>query len=369
MGLDMKYDTILVIDDDVSSRQILTEIFRDKYKILEACNGREGIELLRTNAHSIAVVLLDNMMPVMNGFQMLEKLGERKLLTKIPFIMITSEDSPESEKMGYEHGVMSYIKKPYQSDVVRQVVENVVDLFQYKMLLEVTVKSQTEKLKKQNQILRLQAKRMKYMNEILVDSMSNLVEFRNLESKQHIKRTRLLSVCLGTSVMKLYPEYALTAEKLEMIGWASSLHDIGKIVIPDSILLKPGKLTADEYEVIKSHTTKGAEIIEKIIHIQDKDFYDYTYDIARHHHEKYDGSGYPDELKGENISIAAQIVSLVDVYDALTSKRVYKAAYDTEKAYQIIVNGQSGAFSSKLVQAFIEVRTDMESIVNKYNSD
>lgn len=119
MGLDMKYDTILVIDDDVSSRQILTEIFRDKYKILEACNGREGIELLRTNAHSIAVVLLDNMMPVMNGFQMLEKLGERKLLTKIPFIMITSEDSPESEKMGYEHGVMSYIKKPYQSDVVR----------------------------------------------------------------------------------------------------------------------------------------------------------------------------------------------------------------------------------------------------------
>ncbi len=365
----MKYDSILIIDDDAASRQILAEIFHDKYKILEACNGKEGIELLKMNTHSIAVVLLDNMMPVMNGFQVLERLGERKLLTKIPFIMITSEGSVESEKMGYEHGVMSYIKKPFQPDVVRQVVENVVDLFQYKILLEVTVKSQTEKLKKQNQILRLQAKRMKYMNEILVDSMSNLVEFRNLESKQHIKRIRLLSVCLGTSVMKLYPEYGLTPEKLEAIGWASSLHDIGKIVIPDYILLKPGKLTEDEYEVIKSHTTKGAEIIEKIIHIQDKKFYDYTYDIARHHHEKYDGNGYPDGLKGDNISIAAQIVSLVDIYDALTSKRVYKAAYDTEKAYQIILNGQGNAFSSKLVQAFTEVRTGMETIIQKYNSD
>ena len=150
MGQTMKYDTILIIDDDVASRKILAEIFQDKYKILEACNGKEGIELLRANAYSIAVVLLDNMMPVMNGFQVLERLGERKLLTKIPFIMITGEDSPESEKMGYEHGVMSYIKKPYQPDVVKQVVENVVDLFQYKMLLEVTVKSQTEKLKKQN---------------------------------------------------------------------------------------------------------------------------------------------------------------------------------------------------------------------------
>ena len=154
-----------------------------------------------------------------------------------------------------------------------------------------------------------------------------------------------------------------------MIGWASSLHDIGKIVVPDNIILKAGKLTEDEYEVIKSHTTKGAEIIQKVIHIDNKMFCDYAYDIARHHHEKYDGNGYPDGLKGEEISIAAQIVSLVDVYDALTSKRVYKAAYKTDKAYQMIVNGQSGVFSSKLLKAFTEARKDFEIIVTKYCDD
>lgn len=167
--------------------------------------------------------------------------------------------------------------------------------------------------------------------------------------------------------MKLYPEYGLTEEQLETIGWASSLHDIGKIVIPDNIILKSGKLNEDEYEVIKSHTTKGAEIIEKVIHIDNKLFCEYAIDIARHHHEKYDGHGYPDGLKGDEISIAAQIVALVDVYDALTSKRVYKAAYNTEKAYQIIINGQSGSFSSKLLQAFTEVRKEFEIIVTKYS--
>lgn len=169
--------------------------------------------------------------------------------------------------------------------------------------------------------------------------------------------------------MELYPEYELTEEKLDIIEWASSLHDIGKIVIPDNIILKAGKLTVDEYEVIKSHTTKGAEIIEKQLHLDNELLCEYAYDIARHHHEKYDGNGYPDGLKGEEITIAAQIVSLVDVYDALTSKRVYKAAYGTDKAYQMIINGQSGAFSSKLLKAFTEVREEFEAIVEKYKDE
>ena len=203
----------------------------------------------------------------------------------------------------------------------------------------------------------------------MIDSLSNIVEFRNMESKRHIKRIREYSMCLGKSVMKLYPEYELTPEKLVQIGWASSLHDIGKIAIPDSIILKPAKLTPDEFEVIKSHTTMGAEIIQHRVHLNDRAIYDYAYDIARHHHEKHDGKGYPDGLKGDDISIAAQIVSLVDVYDALTSKRVYKMAYESDKAYHMILNGHSGTFSPKLLKAFTEVKSSFENLLAMYRDE
>ena len=212
-------------------------------------------------------------------------------------------------------------------------------------------------------------KKLNHVNEILIDSLSNIVEFRNMESKQHIKRIREYALCLGKSIMKLYPEYDLTPEKLVQIGWASSMHDIGKIAIPDSIILKPAKLTQDEFELIKSHTTKGAEIIQQRVRLNDRAIFDYAYDIARHHHEKYDGNGYPDGLKGDEISIAAQIVSLVDVYDALTSKRVYKRAYEPDKAFQMILNGHSGVFSPKLLKAFTEVKPRFESLMEMYQDE
>lgn len=362
----MKRDTILIFEDNPIDRAILVELFQADYKILEAANGKEGIELLNKHFGSIAIVLLDNMMPVMGGFAVLEHLKEKNILSKIPFVMITAEDSPEVEKKGYEYGIVSYLKKPYQSEVVKQVVYNAAGWFQYKMQLELMVKKQNINIQKQNSILRQQARKLNQVNEILIDSLSNIVEFRNMEPKQHIKRIREYSMCLGNSVMRLYPEYELTSEKLVQIGWASALHDIGKIVIPDSIILKPGKLTPDEFELIKSHTTKGAEIIQQRIQLSDRTIFEYAYDIARHHHEKYDGKGYPDGLKGDEISIAAQIVSLVDVYDALTSKRVYKVAYETEKAYQMIINGHSGMFSPKLLKAFTEVKAEFEHLLTMY---
>lgn len=358
----MKRDTILIFEDNRIDREILVELFRQDFKILEATNGREGIALLKDHFASIAVVLLDNVMPVLDGFTVLENLKDKNILNKIPFIMITGETSPELERRGYEYGIVSYIKKPYQSDVVKQVVNNAIGWFQYKMQLEIMVK-------KQNMVLQQQTKKLNQVNEILVDSLSNIVEFRNMETKQHIKRIREYSICLGESVMKLYPEYELTQKKLEQIGWASSLHDIGKIAIPDTIILKPAKLTPDEFELIKSHTTKGAEIIQNRVRINDRALYDYAYDIARHHHEKYDGKGYPDGLKGDEISIAAQIVSLVDVYDALTSKRVYKIAYESDKAYQMILNGHSGAFSPKLLKAFTEVKQSFERLLDLYQDE
>lgn len=365
----MKRDTILIFEDNAIERGILAELFQSEYKILEAANGKEGIVMLSKNFASIAVVLLDNIMPVMGGFEVLDWLKGKKILDKIPFIMITGESSSQMGKKGYEYGIASYLKKPYQPEVVKQVVSNAIGWFQYKMDLESMVRKQNQSIQKQNDILKKQAEELSQVNEVIIDSLSNIVEFRNLESKQHIKRIREYSLCLGNSIMKLYPEYGLTREKLKRIGWASALHDIGKIAIPDSIILKPGKLTKDEFELIKSHTTKGAEIIQERVCLIDKELYDYAYDIARHHHEKYDGRGYPDGLKADEISIAAQIVSLVDVYDALTSKRVYKSAYDKNKVYQMIVNGHGGAFSPKLLKAFTEVKEGFENILALYHDE
>lgn len=365
----MKRDTILIFEDNTIEREILAELFRGEYKILEAENGKTGIDLLNSNFHSIAVVLIDNMMPVMDGFEVMKFLKEKNVMNKIPFIMITGQDSWEFEKRGYEYGIVSYIKKPYQAEVIKQVVSNAIGWFHYKMQLEVVVKKQNDNIQKQNDRLKKQAQKLSQLNEILIDSLSNIVEFRNLESKQHVKRVREFVQCLGRSIIKLYPEYELTPEKLDQISWASSLHDIGKIALPDNIILKSGRLTEDEFELIKSHTTKGEEIISQAIQLNDKNIFDYACDIARHHHEKYDGNGYPDGLKGDEISIAAQIVSLVDVYDALTSKRVYKAAYEPDRAYQMIINGHTGTFSPKLLKAFTEVRAEFEKLLVLYRDE
>lgn len=361
----MAQDTILILEDEEVSRKRLTEIFQGKYKIQAVVNERDGREILRTQAGVIAAVLVNIMIPARDGYKVLSLLHEKKYTSRIPFIMLTNDMTAELEKRGYEYGIVGAVKKPFYPEPVRLLVENMIEVFQYKLQLETMLKNQSEKLQRQNVLLKIMAEKQKHAMEMLTTSLSNIVEFRNLESEQHIRRIRELTMCLGTCVMKLYPEYKLTAETLDTIEWASSLHDIGKIVIPDNIILKAGKLTEDEYEVIKSHTTKGAEIIEKVLHLDNKEFCDYAYDIARHHHEKYDGNGYPDGLKGEEISIAAQIVSLVDAFDALTSKRIYKEAYSTDKAYQMIITGQSGVFSSKLLKAFSEVKGDLAGIVKK----
>ncbi len=368
-GGNMKRDTILIFEDNAIDREILVELFRSEYKILEAENGKEGIALLNSHFASIAIVLLDYKMPVMDGFEVLERLKSKNVLNRIPFVMVTGEESAELERKGYEYGIVSYIKKPYRHDVIKQVVSNAAGWFQYKMQLEMVVKKQNADIQKQNELLRQQTDKLGRMNEILIESLSNIVEFRNLESRQHVRRIRELSLCLGKSIMDLYPEYQLTPKQLDQISWASSLHDIGKIAIPENIILKPGKLTENEFELIKSHTTKGAEIIAQAVQINDKEIYDYACDIVRHHHEKYDGKGYPDGLKGDEISIAAQIVSLVDIYDALTSKRVYKAAYEPDKAYQMIINGHSGTFSPKLLKAFTEVKAEFERLIVLYRDE
>lgn len=232
-------------------------------------------------------------------------------------------------------------------------------------ILEEKVQAQTETLRKQYKVLQLQAERLHQSNEKIIDILGTVVEYRNLESGEHINRVKGFTKILAAKLMEEYPEYGLTPVSVDMISSASALHDIGKIAIPDHILLKPGRLTAEEFEYMKSHTTRGCDILKSIEGVWDDSYGKLSYEICRHHHERYDGKGYPDSLKGEEIPIAAQIVSVADVYDALVTERVYKSAYSKDEAFHMIINGECGMFSPKLLECFRHVRKDFEALADK----
>ena len=237
-----------------------------------------------------------------------------------------------------------FVHRPFDNRLVRKRVRNVVSLYQYQEELEQKVEKQTSVLRKQFRLLQQQAESLRRSKEKVIDILGTVVEYRNLESGEHIKRVKGYTRILAERLQQDYPEYELTQERIEVIVAASALHDVGKIAIPDSILLKPGKLTQEEFEYMKSHTTKGCEILNSIEDAWDEEYKKVSYVICRHHHERYDGKGYPDGLKGEDIPITAQIVSIADVYDALVNERVYKSAFSKEKAFQMIVTGECGVF-------------------------
>ncbi len=353
--------TIIIVDDSEINRDVLKEIFKDDYTILEADNGKAAIDQVVKSRAFLSAILLDINMPEMDGFDVLVEIGKVKLIDKIPVIMITSDTSTETERKCYEHGVVDVICKPFDSVIVKQKVSRSIELLMSKKRLEDQLGTQTRLLRAQFQQLQKQQKELKKNNAIIVEKICTIVEFRNLESGYHLRRIHDFVSILGKYVMKMYPEYGLTEYQLNIMADASAMHDIGKITIPDTILLKPGRLTRDEFEVIKSHTTRGCDIIRMLADIQDKEYFEYSYDICRHHHEKYDGNGYPDGLKGEEISLAAQLTGLADIYDALISERVYKAAYSMDKAFGMIVNGECGVFNPKIINCFREAKLEMNN--------
>lgn len=250
------------------------------------------------------------------------------------------------------------ISKPFVTQIIRQRVNNLVELYRNADDLEEIVKEQQKTLTEQR-------KKMEIFSDNLIDVISNIVEFRNLESGQHVKRVKGLTRIMANACMKLYPEKGLTCDKIDMIVRASALHDIGKISISDNILLKPGRLTDEEREIMMSHTTKGCDILKLTDIVQDDEQYKYSYDIVRHHHERHDGRGYPDGLKGDEIPLSAQLVSVVDVYDALVSERVYKKAFDKEKAFSMIMNGECGIFNGEMLKCFEYAKDEMELFSDK----
>lgn len=344
---------ILVVDDDSLSRELLRGIFEDEYEILAAKDGQEAISAIRTHMNSIVVILLDLLMPVLNGYQVLQVLNSEKITNKIPVILVSSQTDINTELSVYALGAASVISKPFVAEAVKGHVNNIIALRQSAAGMEEIIQDQSRQLSEQQQIL-------DNYNDHLLEAISNIVEFRDLESGTHIKRVKGLTEIIAQTYQKLFPETGLTRHKIDIIVRASVTHDIGKIAIPDSILLKPGRLTEQERKIMMDHTRKGCEILDLLPEAQNSEQLIISYEICRYHHERIDGRGYPDGLTGDEIPISAQLVSIADVYDALVSERCYKEPYDKDMAYQMIMDGQCGAFSPKLLQCLEHARSEIE---------
>lgn len=356
---------ILIVDDLALNRAMLSEILISDFDVLTAEDGKEAIKIIDEKSKDITAILLDLQMPKMDGFGVLDYLRIKKLLKHIPVIVITSDNSVENEKKCFDYGVADFIKKPFNDGIVKMRTKNCIDLFDYKNRLEEKVANQTVDLRRKNKVLEEQAEKLKKSNQVIIDVLGTVVESRNFESGQHILRVKDYTEVLARQVMTDYPEYGLTEHDIEVISSASALHDLGKIAISDSILLKPGKLTFEEFEAMKEHTLMGCDILNHIQGAWSEEYSKMSYCICRYHHERYDGKGYPDGLSGDDIPIAAQIVSITDVYDALINKRVYKEAYAKETAYNMIVSGECGTFSPKLLECLKKVKDRFESIADK----
>ncbi len=345
-------DTMLIVDDDAINRSILENIFAPYYAIAQAENGKDGLAYLHAHRDRVCAVLLDVLMPGMSGIEVLRVLSGEDLLGQIPVFLITAEASGGTMKEAYRMGVMDVISKPVIPYVVQRRVHSVVELFQArKRLGNVVEQQQSELLRQAQQIIKL--------NQGVIESLSTVIEFRSVESGEHVRRIHDITAHMLT---RTDLGQGLTAEEVEHISLAAIMHDVGKIAIPDAILNKPGRLTAEEYEVMKTHTVQGAMLLEKIPQMREHGAYRYACDIARHHHERWDGGGYPDGLKGDEISIWAQIVSLADVYDALVSRRVYKSAFSREEALRMIRDGECGAFNPRLLDRFFQVEKDLRQL-------
>lgn len=333
---------LLVVDDSEMNREILKEILGKEYRILEACDGEEALKMLEQYGPEISLVLLDIIMPKMDGFEVLAYMNRDKWIEDIPVIMISSEGSESYIRRAYELGASDYISRPFDAKVVYQRVINMIKLYAKQRRLIHLVTDQIYEKEKNNRMM--------------TGILSQIVEFRNGESRLHVLHINILTQLLLEKLMRKSENYDLSWSQQHMIATASALHDIGKIGIDEKILNKPGKLTKEEFEAMKQHTIIGARMLDRLEMYHDEEMMKYAYEICRWHHERYDGKGYPDGLKGEEIPISAQVVSLADVYDALVSDRVYKKAYSHEKAIEMILNGECGMFNPLLLECLVEIQ-------------
>ena len=336
-----KRQKILIVDDAKFNRDILKEFLGETYDYLEAENGNQVIQMIGENI-GIDLMLLNINMPQMNGFEVLEIMKRSQCIAETPVIMISSEDAVNTMRKAYELGITDYITRPFDSVIVKKRVQNTLGLYMnQKHLINVVYDQVYEK--EEN-------------NNIMIGILSNVLGSHNSESSEHILHIRIATEMLLRELIKKTDAYHLTEADIALIITASSLHDIGKVGIPEEILNKPGRLTDEEFKIMKSHSEIGASMIRDMDFPQDKPLVRIAWEICRWHHERWDGRGYPDGLKGEEIPISAQIVSIADVYDALTSVRCYKNAYDHDTAIQMILEGQCGQFNPLLLECLQDIQ-------------
>lgn len=340
---------ILIVDDSEMNRAILAEMLGRDYIIHEAENGEEALQILRQYGTAISLVLLDIPMPVMDGFGVLQHMAAEYWIKDIPVIMISSDDSAAAVKKAYEMGVSDYISRPFDAQVVYRRVSNTITLYARQHRL-ITMLSEQVREKDKN-------------NSMMVSILSQIVEFRNGESGSHVVHIKQLTKMLLEQLQRKDTAYTVTSSDLLLIPLAAALHDIGKIGIDEKILNKPGKLTREEFEIMKTHTVIGADMLESLALYQEEPLVRIAHDICRWHHERFDGKGYPDGLKRDDIPLSAQVVSLADVYDALVSERVYKKAFSHEKAIQMILNGECGTFNPVLLECLLDIQRQLKQML------
>jgi len=341
-------DTLLLVGSCADTRNELRGIFSDSYNIIEAATNEQGLFLFQQNVNCIAAAILDIRLPKRREESLTVKLRSTPDGESIPVIILCEQADVLQEIKGYEYGASDVIFKPFNEAAIFHRVQTLVELSIHRNNLEILIEEQSN-------ILRAS-------NETMVDVLSTIIEYRSVETGNHVMRIRQYTRVLLEKIMETYPEYNLTPEDINSIVSASSLHDIGKISIPDSILNKPGKLTKEEFEIMKTHTTNGAQILQNLNEVGDRKYLRYAYNICLYHHERWDGNGYPMGLVGDDIPICAQVAGIADVYDALTTDRVYKKAFPHTRAINMILNGECGAFSNKVLECLKKVRDEFQNI-------
>ena len=339
---------ILIIDDVELNRAILREAFNKSYDIVEAENGKVGFAQIQANANSLVCIFLDILMPVMDGFGLLQLLRGTNFIRKVPIFLITTETGDDVVKKAYDFGVVDFIHKPFNLLMIKRRVQNIVELYANRNQLE-------KMFNEQMNTISVQDTELQGNQWAIIDTLGQALESRDVESGNHTRRMREITETFLKHLSIIHPEYMLSEKKIQQIAQVTPLHDIGKIAIPDRILLKPeseGRLTEAEFETMKTHTIAGCQLIDSIPNFRGTQMYTYSYNICRYHHERWDGKGYPDHLVGNQIPLEAQVVAMADVYDALISKRVYKPAFTNEDSKRMINDGECGAFNPDILQCF-----------------
>ena len=339
---------ILIADDSEMNRELLAAILEEEYDIIQVNDGVQAVDCLQRHAEEISLLLLDIVMPHMDGFEVLSYMNKEHWIDSIPVVIISSENSPIYIKRGYDLGATDFIGKPFDANMVLRRSANAILL--------------GAKQRRMTSIVSNQIYEREKSSKLMINILSHIVEFRNGESGLHVLHIQTITeMLLRQLVQKENNRYALSKEQIRMITTASALHDIGKISIPDEILNKPGRLTAEEFAVIKGHSMAGANMLSELpLDQKEEPLVKTAYEICRWHHERYDGGGYPDGLKGEEIPVSAQVVALADVYDALTSERCYKDAYSHEKAIEMILAGQCGAFNPLMLECLLDISSSLK---------